>query len=71
VTAFTFEQTTVKRLRAARCARRYPVILDAIADGRLNVSGVVMLRPHLQPESASELLGLAFGKYPLSGSPFR
>ena len=56
------EQTTVKRLRAARCAREYPVILDAIADGRLNVSGVVMLKPNLQPESADELLGQAFGK---------
>jgi hypothetical protein len=56
------EQTTVKRLRAARCARQYPVILEAIADGRLNVSGVVMLRPHLEPKTATELLAQAFGK---------
>lgn len=56
------EQTTVKRLRAPRCARQYPVILDVIADGRLNVSGVVMLRAHLEPETACELLGQAFGK---------
>jgi 5-methylcytosine-specific restriction endonuclease McrA len=56
------EQTTVKRLRAARCARQYPVIFDAVADGRLNVSGVVMLRPHLEPATAPELLARAFGK---------
>jgi 5-methylcytosine-specific restriction endonuclease McrA len=56
------EDMAVKRLRAARCARRFPQIFEAIADGRLNVSGVLMLRPHLIPETAGELLAAAFGK---------
>lgn len=56
------EQTAAKRLRAARCARRFPVIFEAIADGRLNVSGVMMLSGHLHSESASQLLVEAFGK---------
>ena len=50
------EAAAFKRLRAARRARRYPAIFDAIADGRLHLSAVVMLAPHLTRANARELL---------------
>jgi hypothetical protein len=56
------EDMAVKRLRVARCARRFPEIFVAIADGRLNVSGVLMLRMHLTPETSGELLAASFGR---------
>ena len=48
-----------KRIRAARAARRFPDIFDAIADGRLHLSAVVMLAPHLTENTADELLKAA------------
>jgi hypothetical protein len=41
------EDIACKRIRAARAARRFPFILEGLADGRLRLSGVVMLAPHL------------------------
>lgn len=52
-------QTTFKRIGAARAARKFPVILAAIADGRLNVSGVILLRSHLTSANAEGLLTAA------------
>ena len=53
------EDTTFKRIRAARAARRFPAIYGLLADGRLHVSAVVMLAPHLTPANADELLAAA------------
>ncbi|HYM81796.1 MAG TPA: hypothetical protein VEY91_10365, partial [Candidatus Limnocylindria bacterium] len=53
------EDTAFKRIRAARTARQFPAIFDAVADGRLHLSAVVMLTPHLTPENADELIGAA------------
>src|SRR3989441_7164830 len=53
------EQAAFKRIRAARTARRFPAIFSALAEGRLHLSGVVMLTPHLTPENADELLAAA------------
>ena len=50
------EAAAFKRLRAARRARRFPAIFDAVADGRLHLSAVVMLAPHLTRANARELL---------------
>jgi hypothetical protein len=50
------EDSAYKRLRAARAARRFPQILDAIADGRLHVSGVAVLAPHLTDENVDGLV---------------
>lgn len=55
------EGSAFKRIRVARAARRFPVLFDAIADGRLNVSVVVLLVPHLTPENSGELVGASFG----------
>jgi 5-methylcytosine-specific restriction endonuclease McrA len=63
VTEFRFsEDEACKRIAAARAARRFPAIFDAIAEGRMNLSGVVMLAPHLTPQNAGELLAEASGK---------
>jgi 5-methylcytosine-specific restriction endonuclease McrA len=56
------EDTTFKRIRAARAARRFPAIYGLLADGRLHVSAVVMLAPHLATASADELLAAAIHK---------
>jgi hypothetical protein len=53
------EVAAYKRIRAARAARRFPAIFDAIAEGRLHLSGVVMLAPHLTEHTAEELLAAA------------
>ena len=53
------EDSAFKRIRAARTARRFPVIFDDLAEGRLNLSAVVLLTPYLTEETAGELLAAA------------
>ncbi len=48
-----------KRIQAARAARRFPAILEAVAAGRLHLSAVLQLAPHLTLESADELIAAA------------
>jgi 5-methylcytosine-specific restriction endonuclease McrA len=50
------EDVAYKRICAARAARRFPLILPAVAEGRLHLSAVVLLAPHLTLETAEELL---------------
>jgi hypothetical protein len=56
------EDTTYKRIRAARTARQFPAIYDLLADGRLHLSAVVMLTPCLTLANAQELLAAAVHK---------
>jgi 5-methylcytosine-specific restriction endonuclease McrA len=56
------EDAAFKRIRAARAARRFPAIYGAVADGRLNLSTVVLLVPYLAPETAADLLAAAARK---------
>lgn len=51
-----------KWTRAARLARRFPVILDMIEDGRLNLTAITMLSSRLDAETAPWLLPAAAGK---------
>ena len=53
------EEAAFKRIHAARAARRFPAIFTAVAEGRLHLSAVVMLAPHLTEENAEELLTAA------------
>jgi hypothetical protein len=53
------EDVTYKRIRAARAARRFPAIFAALASGRLHLAAIVLLTPHLTPETADELLATA------------
>ncbi len=50
------EDEVAERLEAARTARRFPAILDAIADGRLHEESVLLLAPWLAPDTAGELI---------------
>lgn len=53
------EDAAFRRITAARVARRFPAIFAAIADGRLHLSGVIMLAPHLSDENVAELIEVA------------
>ncbi len=53
------EDAAFKRIKAARAARRFPVILEMVADGRLHLSAVVLLAPHLTEDTCRELLAAA------------
>jgi hypothetical protein len=53
------EDAAYKRIQAARAARRFPVLLTALAEGRLHLAAVCLLAPHLTPENLEELLAAA------------
>ena len=53
------EDTALRRIAVARTARQFPAIFPALADGRLNLTAVLLLTPHLTPETAEELLAEA------------
>ena len=56
------EDSAYKRIQAARTAREFPVIFDALAEGRLHLSAVCLLAPYLKPENADALLNVAAHK---------
>ncbi len=53
------EDAAYKRIQAARVARQFPGIFEAVADGRLHLTAVGLLAPYLTPENAGELLAAA------------
>ena len=55
------EAAAWNRIRAARAARRFPVILDMLADGRLNLTSVRLLEPHLTAANHAALLAEVAG----------
>jgi hypothetical protein len=56
------EQAAFKRIRAARTARQFPAVFEALALGRLHLSAVVLLAPYLTSENTHELLAAATHK---------
>src|SRR5688500_5891969 len=50
------EHAAYNRIGAARAARRYPAILDLLADGMVTVTTVTLLAPHLTPDNHRALL---------------
>lgn len=50
------------RIEVARAARRHPLILDMLRDGRLHLSGIVKLAPHLSVDNRDALLARAAGR---------
>jgi hypothetical protein len=56
------EHAAYNRIEAARASRRFPSILDFLADGSLNVSTVRLIAPHLQPETFDAVVAQAKGK---------
>lgn len=58
------EDVAYKRIRTARVSRRFPAVLEAVSDGRLNLSTVVRLAPYLKripTKAGNELLSTAEG----------
>lgn len=49
------EDAAYKRIRAARAARRFPVLFAELAEGRLHMAAVCVLSPHLTAENLEEL----------------
>src|SRR5262245_30505603 len=47
------------RIWAARASRKHPLILDMLGDGRLHLSGIALLVPHLTHENEADLLARA------------
>ena len=56
------EDVAYKRVRVARVARSFPGVFDAIADGRLNLTGVTLLARHLTHANGRELLKAAVNR---------
>jgi hypothetical protein len=55
------EHATFNRIEAARASRAFPVILDLLADGAVNLSTVRLLAPHLTSANHERLLAEARG----------
>jgi hypothetical protein len=53
------EGSAYKRIQAARTARQFPAIFDALAEGYLHLTAVNLLAPYLTPENAEALLEAA------------
>src|SRR5436309_6320111 len=56
------EDATSKRIEAVRASQRCPAVLATLAEGRVHLSGICLLAPHLTPENAAELLAAATHK---------
>ena len=56
------EDSALKRIQAARIARQFPVLFDALGEGRLHLSGVCLLAPCLTAENVDELVAAAAHK---------
>ena len=50
------EHAAFNRIEAARVARRFPTILDMLADGRIHLSAIRLLAPHLNEANHEALL---------------
>jgi hypothetical protein len=56
------EDAVYNRIKAARTARDYPVIIEKLESGALSPTTVRLLAPRLTPENHQELLAAASGK---------
>ena len=50
------EDKALRRIQVARVALRFPEVFEYLAAGRLSVTTAAVLAPHLEPDTASELL---------------
>jgi 5-methylcytosine-specific restriction endonuclease McrA len=50
------KDSALRRIQAARAARDFPILFDAVAQGRLHLTGVCLLAPHLTSQNAEEFL---------------
>jgi 5-methylcytosine-specific restriction endonuclease McrA len=50
------DDAAYKRIQAARAGRKVPAVFDALEDGRLHLTAICRLAPHLTVENSSELI---------------
>src|SRR5262245_4303802 len=55
------ENEAYLRITVARASRQHPLLLEMLEDGRLHLSGIARLTPHLTRENADALLDRACG----------
>ena len=60
------EDEAYKRIHAARVARKHPAIFGAVAEGRLNLTGILLLAPHLTGGNAAEQVGCKRRREPIA-----
>ena len=53
------EHAAYNRIEASRLSRRFPVVLDLLTDGSLNLSTLRLLAPHLRPDNFETLVSRA------------
>ena len=53
------EHAAYARIEAARAARRFPGLLDAIASGALHLTAVTLIAPHLTAENVDRVISAA------------
>ena len=56
------EHAAYARIEAARAARRFPAILEAVASGALHLTAVNLIAPHLTADNIDRVLALATHK---------
>ncbi|HEY5961837.1 MAG TPA: hypothetical protein VIV60_35000, partial [Polyangiaceae bacterium] len=56
------EDTAYKRVGAARLLQQFPAIFDFLANGRIHLTGLMLLKPHLTAANHQEWLSAASGK---------
>jgi len=56
------DDEAARRIHAARAARRFPAIFEALAAGRLHLTAVSLIAPHLTEANAGELIAAATHK---------
>ena len=53
------EDAAYKRIQAARAGRQFPILFEELAEGRLHLTAVCLLAPHLTEENAMDLVRAA------------
>jgi hypothetical protein len=53
------EHAAYDRIEAARCARRFPIVLELLTDGAVTLTTIGLLAPHLTPDNVHEVLTAA------------
>src|SRR5262249_4894627 len=53
------DESAYKRTNAARVAYQYPLLFEAVADGRLHLSAIILLGPRIAPGNVDHLVAIA------------
>jgi len=56
------EDAANSRIQAARAARRFSFLFEALDDGRLSLTSIRLIAPHLTPENARDLVASVSGR---------